>query len=119
MMRFLKILVFLVLAYLSILIVHSAIYCCINITNLKTEQIFNAGEMLFWWIIGLVFFVKVFRQTNRYQALSYILAVVFPLFGLSDNFEIQSGVVEAMVVACLESIVYSCVCNIISLLHLE
>lgn len=91
MLKLFKIVIFIILGYLSIGIVDTVIYCCLNIKHLKIEQIFNAGEMFFWLIVGIIFFAYGFRRSNRYRNLSYFLSVVFAFFGLSDNFEIHSG----------------------------
>jgi hypothetical protein len=54
-------------------------------------QIFNLFEMFLWLIIGAVFFISGFRQSNRYKKLSFFLSVVFAAFGLSDGVEFHSG----------------------------
>jgi len=59
--------------------------------SMDISQIFNSIEMFFWLIIGAIFFVNGFRQSNQYKKLSFFLSVVFAAFGLSDGIEVHTG----------------------------
>jgi len=59
---------------------------------MDASRVYNIIEIFLWPTIGLMFFIISFRKANRYKKLSWFLSIVFICFGISDYFEIYSGV---------------------------
>ena len=55
------------------------------------EKTFNLIEMFIWLIVGIAFFASRFRQSNHYKKLTFLLAVTYIAFGLSDGVEVNTG----------------------------
>jgi len=55
------------------------------------EAIFNGCEAALWWTFAVAVVVRYRRAEARIVRLSWIMAVFFVLFGISDVIEIQTG----------------------------